>query len=389
MYNTIEECKASPKLRCVKDLFFNTKIHGGFVEYEADKDFLDSGVYLVASVGPISDIDFEKNSPVAIADKTENSGPNFYPYEFAVKVTNEDPLIVFDKVSEFCRRAELVNTYFTLENCKVPKQISIADINTLNLFATDSHNTRISAAARENACNMAKEMVRDFYKDEKFAGFTGKLVSKFKNKDQEILEFTRKYSKTCGIGMLEVDEKQLNEYLNTLERQYPNLEYVVSDKITFDSGLPEIEKGEYDPYGSLPRKLEYREIYFKKTQEEEFQNTLNYLHLIRGCDLPSMSELSDQGPVCSVKIPYNYMRAFNATCKKNGVEYTVDRGVLDKASVNTVPVVYLEKDKDMVDAITDKLCEHFAKESMVHAYEKSLYTEKVSKQQRKNRGFAL
>lgn len=382
MYNTIDECKADPKLRYIKELLQNTKIHGGFVEYESDKGFVDSGIYLVASLSPISEMNLGTKNPADIQRKIEGDPSTFYPYEFAVKVTDEDPLVVFDKISEFCRKAEMINVYFGLENVSVPKEMDSADVEILRVGVVNTRNDKISGDMREAARNNLKQSIKTYDRRVKKKGFSEKLASKFKNSEQQIAEFVREHKQ---ISFETIYESQVEAFVDFLNRVDPNLEYVLSDKISVDVGLEKAPEGEYDPYGYAIRNYDYREIFFKRADEHIFQDAFNYIAFSqrngKGHDVQP-AVLAQQGAVCSVQIPFNYMGLVDRCLHKWNVPYAIDRGYLNKTEFGekTVPILYLEKDKNIIEGMTNDICGKYAKVSYVHAYDKSCYNDKMKEQ---------
>lgn len=387
MYNTIEECKNDEKLRYVNELFHNTQIHGGFVEYENDKGFVDSGIYLVASIKPISQMNWETKNPADIQRKIEGDPSTFYPYEFAIKVTDEDPLLVFDKVSEFCRKAEMLKVYFGLENVEVPREMASSDVKSMRIEVADSRNSQISGDMRECVRENLKKSIKSYNREVKKQNFAEKVSSKFKSKEQQIAEFIREHKQ---VNFETINEKQVDAFVDFLKQRDPELEYVLSDKISVKTGLEEIEEGEYDPYGYAERDHEYREVYFKRADEQLFQDAFNYIQFSKshgkGHDIP-LTVLAQQGAVCSVKIPDNYMWLVDQCLEKWNVPYAIDYGYLNKSESDgkSVPILYLERDKEIISCMTRDLCDRYARESYVHAYDKSCYNDKMKEQNNKKR----
>lgn len=389
MYNTIEECKSDPMLKNINTLLKNTNIHGGFVEYEKDKGFIDSGIYFVATAGSFSEMHIESKNPADIQRKIEGDPSSFYPYEFAVKITDEDPLLVFDKISEFCRKAEMLTVYFGLEGVKVPEEIPTADVNGLRITVADSRNSKISGAMRESVREDLKKSIKSYTKDQKKNGFTEKISSRFKSREQQIADFIRENKQ---VNYETINEKQVDDLVEFLKQRDPGLEYVLSEKIDVNTGIEEVEEGRYDPYGHTTKNHSYREIYFKRADEGIFQDALNHIRYSqkygKGHSI-GLAALSQQGPICSVKIPANYMNIVDQCLSKWNVPYAIDYGYLTKSDQRSIPILYLAKDKQMIDGLSRDLCERFAKESFVHSHDKTMYNEQQKQTTKKSRGWDL
>lgn len=388
MYNTIEECRADPMLKHINTLLQNTNIHGGFVEYEKDKGFVDSGIYFVATAGSFTEMHIESKNPADIQRKIEGDPSSFHPYEFAIKITDSDPLLVFDKIADFCHKAEMLNVYFGLENVPVPEEMSTDDVNGLRLTVMNSRNLKISGAMRECIREDMKKHIKAYSKEQKRSGIAEKISSKFKSKDQQIVDFVREHKQ---VNYETINEQQVNDFVEFLKKRDPNLEYVLSDKIDVETGLEEAQEGRYDPYGFATKNHSYREVYFKRADEYIFQDAFNHVRYSQkytnGHSI-SLAALSQQGPICSVKIPKNYMKIVDQCLGKWNVPYAIDYGYLTKSDVGSIPVLYLAKDKNIIAGLSKDLCERFAKEGFVHTVDKMNYNEKRKAQEtNKHRGW--
>ena len=387
MYNTIEEIKADPMLRNIDRLLFNTDLHGGFIEYEKDKGFVDSGIYFVASVNPLSELNLENKNPAHIQRNIEGNPSTFYPCEFAIKITDGDPLILFDKISEYCRTAEMINVYFGLEGVKVPQEMPIEDVVNMRQAVMNTRNNKTVSYISEAVSDSLSKGIKAYAKETKKNDFAENLKSKFKSREQQIVDFVREFKQ---VNYETINEKYVDEFEDFLKRRDPNLEYVISDKITVKTGLEEVKDGEYDPYGTAARDHEYREVYFKRTDEHIFRDAFNSIRFSRangkGNDIP-LAELAQYGPVCSVKIPANYMWLVDQCLSKWNVKFAIDYGYLNKADERTVPVLYLEKDRKIIEGMTKDICQRYAGESYVHTYDKQKYYEQKKKQETKKKWF--
>ena len=385
MYNSIEEIRQDPMLKNIDKLLFNTDLHGGFVEYEKDKGFVDSGIYFVASVAPINGTDWSGKNPAQIQRKVEGNPSTFYPYEFAIKITDEDPLLTFDKISEFCRQAEMVNVYFGLENIKVPNEMPIEDVENLRLAVANSRNSKITTEMRDSVAETMRKGIRAYSRESKRNDFTDRLKSKFKSKEQQIAEFVKEYKQ---VNFETINEKDVEDFVEFLRKRDPSLEYVLSDKITVKTGLEETQKDEYDPYGYAVRDHEYREVYFKRADEHIFQDAFNSIRFSRthgkGNDIP-LTELAQYGPICTVNIPENYMWLVDQCLNKWGVQFSIDYGYLNKPDNRTVPILYLEKDKEIIKGMSADLCSRYAAESYVHTYDKQSFYEQKKRDEQKRK----
>ena len=385
MYNTIEEIRTDPMLKHIDRLLFNTDLHGCFVEYEKDKGFVDSGIYFVASVSPIAEMHLEMKNPAHMQRKIEGNPSTFYPYEFVIKVTDEDPLAVFDRISEFCRNAEMINVYFGLEGVRVPKEMPMEDVNNLRQAIANSRNIKISSAMRDSVADSLKKGIKAYDKESRKSEFVGNLKSKFKSKEQQLIEFIKEFK---HVNFETINEKYVDDFVDFLKKRDPNLEYVLSDKVSVKTGLEEAVDGEYDPYGYATRDHEYREVYFKRADEHIFQDAFNSIRFSqmhgKGNDIP-LAELAQYGAICSVKIPSNYMWLVDQCLKKWNVKFAIDYGYLSKSDNRSVPILYLEKEKGIIEGMTRDLCNRYAGESYVHAYDKECFYEQKKKNEPKKR----
>ncbi|MEE0929992.1 MAG: hypothetical protein UIM53_03250 [Acutalibacteraceae bacterium] len=385
MYNTIDECREDPMLRNLSTLLQNTNIHGGFVEYEKDKGFVDSGIYFVATAGSITDMHLDSKNPADIQRKIDGDPSTFYPYEFAIKITDADPLTAFDRIADFCHKAEMLNVYFGLEGVKVPDEMSMDDVNGLRLIVANSRNSQIAGDMRECVRAEMKKAIRAYNKEQKKIGFADKISSKFKSKEQQITDFIREHKQ---VNYETVDENQLEDFIQYLKKRDPELEYVLSDRIDVNTGIDKQEDGAYDPYGYAARNHSYREVYFKRADENIFHDALNHINYSqkygKGHSI-GLAALSKQGPVCTVDIPVNYMWLVDQCLTKWEVPYAIDDGYLNKSNTKTIPILYLAKDKNIISGMSKDLCDRYANESFVHAADKIQYNEQRQEQERKQK----
>lgn len=372
MFNTIEECKNNSKLKYVKDLFNNTKIHGGFCEYKIDENCADSGVYIVASVKSMKNMDLANLNLGKIQRKIEGDEYYFYPFEFAVKVTDEDPMVVFNKVAEFCKKAELVNIYFSLQDVKIPDRIAEEDIAFMKAFIENGRNHSVANDIQSYSNFAVRDFVRNYYKETE-------APKKYKNKQEEIFDYIRKYK---NVSMHQIKEDCMPTFIEYLAKRDINLEYVVSDPMVFDIGVPDIADDEYNPYGVLPPKTEYREIYFKSGDGDIIQSALNYINITQACQHASLDVIALAGEVSCIKIPYNFIYDFDAYCDGVKVEYTIDDGYYDKPDKDAVPVIFATKDKEIVEAILTEICSVESREHFVPMHERCLYTDKLNEEKK-------
>lgn len=383
MYNTIEECKNDEKLRYLNDLLHNTNIHGGFVEYK-NKGVVGSGVYFVASVAPVS---LEGKNLADMQRKIEGDPSSFYPYEFAIKITDENPLVVFDKISEFCRKAEMIKVYFTLENVKVPKEMSASDVENMRIAVANSRNDKISAPMREVVRKDLSKSIKSYNNDVKKDKLANRLSLKFQNKEQELVDFIRENKQ---VNFERIEESQLTNLVSFLNVIDPTLEYYVGDRISVKTGLEAPKEGEYDPYGYATKNYEYREICFKRADEQIFESAFNHIRYSKqfsnGHDT-TVANLSQQGPICTVKIPENYMPLVDSLLVKWNIPYAIDYGYMSETDSRTVPILFLEKDKDVIDNMTTDICNKYAKHSYVHAWDKTCFNDKMKEMDNKRKIF--
>lgn len=381
MLNTIEECRSDPKLKYIKELLENTGVHGGLFEYKMDSGLMDSGIYFVGTIGSIEDLNIKDRKLSDMARNIEGNPKTFYPYEFAVKITDEDPLVTFDKISEFCRNAEMLKVYCKLENVTPPKEIPIGEMYDLQRVVANSRNMKISGDMREAVQKDLKQAVREIGRDNKT--LSEKISSTFKKKEQKLADFIKEYKE---VNYEAVHEKYIDDFVDFLKRNDPNLEYIISDPITVDTGIEEVEKGHYDPYGHALKTYQYRDVYFKRADEQIFMDALNYCqysHIYgKGHDI-AVPTLAAKGPVCSVQIPKNYMWLVDHCLNKWNVPYAIDYGCMTKTNDRCIPVLYLEKDSEIIDGMTKDLCGRYARESYVHAWDKKCYVEKHQAEQAK------
>lgn len=373
MYNTIEECRKDPMLQHLSTLLQTTGVHGGFVEYEKDKGFLDSGIYFVGTIGSFSELHIDSKNPADIQRKVEGDPSMFYPYEFAVKITDADPLVTFDKIAEFCHRAELFIVHFGLEKVEIPGEIPMDEVNGLRAAVMNSNNLKISGAMRDCVRKDMNKAIHNYDKRNK-QGIGEKIGAKFKSQEQKIAEFIKENKQ---INYETIDEKQLEDFIKYLKNRDPDLEYILSDKIDVVTGLEEAEEGRYDPYGAYTEKdHSYREIYFKRADEQIFQDAFNHLKYSQrynnGHSI-GIAALAKQGPVMSAQIPKRYMKIVDSCLAKWNVPYSIDSGCISRAESTTIPILYLVKDKNIIEGMSRDLCKRFASETYVGEYDRMQY----------------
>ena len=374
VYSTIKDCKNDPILTHVRDILLNTGISGSFVEYGLNEGVADSGVYLVASLNDVRNWDFDNKSPADIQRKIEGNPYSFYPYEFAIKVTDEDPMVVVDKLAEYCKKAEMLRVYFTLENVEVPHKIKIGDYGYIKAFFDNSRDKKISHEMAAYSADRAKQYIKDLKSN-------NDKPMKFKNKDEEILYFMREYK---HVSMHTIEEEDVHDFINFLKSYYPDLEYVMSDKIVVDTGLG-VEKCGWNPYGeAVSGKMEAREFYYKAVDDAAIQAALNYTLVSKYLKPISLADVSKDGPVYCVQVPSRFISDFDQYCGSVNVKYAVDHGYYDKPDRDSIPVIVNAKNSEVVDMILNEICTSVAKEHYVPMYERELYQDKIKEKEEKN-----
>lgn len=386
MYNTIEECRTDPILRNINTLLKTTNVHGGFVEYEKDKGFIDSGIYFVGTAGSFTELHIDTKNPADIQRKVEGDPSIFYPYEFAIKITDTDPFLTFDRIADFCRKAELLIVHFGLEKIEIPKEVPIEEINGLCTAARNGRNDKISGPMREVARQEMKKAIHNYEKRNKQT-LGEKIASKLKNKEQQIADFVRENKQ---INYEKIDEKYVEDFVQYLKSRDPNLEYVLSDKVDVVTGLEEAAENRYDPFGYAERNHSYREVYFKRADEHIFQDAFNHVmysqRYSKGHNI-GIAALSQKGPICSARIPVNYMHIVDSCLTKWNVPYAIDNGCLMQADSHSIPILYLAKDKNIIEGMSRDLCTRFSKETFVHEYDRYCYNEQQKEKAKPRRGW--
>lgn len=384
------------KLYNVSDICEQYGLYGGIVDYNINEQSLGSGYYLIAGT---NDSVFHQN-PYEMAQNIQRSPSAFYPKYFSVRITNDNCIVIFNQLIEYCKKAEFICKLYKEYNISLSERISNSELvalkNAYNGQYIDSFDAKFRMDSKAELNNFFrhekqtgfKKNIRDFSRSDlcpdDSVGFR-QYINYFKHKSQEV-DIKVLLHSSDSVKKLVLEEHVYKKLKNLINDLYPDVIFSIGEKETSDNGLLEIAKHlpknhpffentipvtseEYDRivkekfdsqgfdavYKFIPSHFEWREFYYRAIDEPKIVAIFNSILLdYVNCD--TLSYIQNKGPISMIDYPINDFMNFYSLAKANDVRFHIDFfGKVSTPELDVVHVIYNNSDQYKIDSIIKRL----------------------------------
>lgn len=339
----------------------------------------DPKEYLVFSLSPIK----RNVDPVAIANRNKRNSTIFYPESFAVEMNSENPLLIWERISNYLGYAELVYDLYEEFRTPMPKSIRIDELEALSTFYSHRELPGLDAATRMNY----HKRLQAFFDNENPKSKFGKEWKEFyrsplfdsdKSPIQNFLVFLKRNEPETSLDTLldstgtlkkvYMSEHHYKEFREIIKTRFPDVKYSVSDVQVVDEGIivdPVSGKTVETPYGKTITQEEYDKIreerfateghacldgltpsYFEgrdivyKACDENIIASVSHEIAYRWAKCSDLESLQQNGELTFVDIPAGHMMNFYSGVRTAGVPIYIDYNVNSSPNFETIRVVY-------------------------------------------------
>lgn len=365
--------------------------------------------YVIGSIDPITD----DISPVNIIRRNERNKQLFYPHTFAVKITENDNVMLFaDKFLKYCKEAEFIKNIYAEYDLPVPERLRRNELSSLMRFKAASENANYNDLLRslhKDSINKffklehkrgLRKAWREFYRSEHYDSNAGTLVNL-------VRFFKRKTPKTdvdmlLGSGeavkRIVMPEHEYKELKKTIEEYYSDdIQFAVSKKYIVDHGMIDIEgMGKAVTFEEFTKirdkqfavngyrafidlnvsRWEFRDVCYKASDEPIIAEIYNNIAL-KYVECAQLHSLRDRGDICYTVVPVTDIMDFACLANDNDLKFYIDKwGDFETPSLDTVCVVYNSFDESKVIGINNIILED--KIQLSHAIPKKPLTTQIT-----------
>ncbi len=342
-------------------------------------------IYLVFSVNPIK----EDVNPIEIINRNDRNNNLFYPENFAVNLSQTNPLLAWEYITYYLGHAEFLCELYSTFNVPLPKKIRTDELSALKTFARGQANTNYDMDTRKKYAEGLREYFEqessrgklaqewnEFYRSELFdddKSFVKNLISFLNRKNPEV-ELDTLLDSNDNLKKCYATEHHYKEFKEIIKEKYPDVKYSVSEKKVVDQGVivdPETKKPaatqfgfcvteeEYDRIcearfaidgfqcleGLNPSYFEGRYIYYKASDENIVASVFNDI-CFRWAKCSSLEELKARGKIEQIDIPAGQMKNFYVGAKQHKIPFYIDNDVNRSPRLDVVHVLYNSVDHD-------------------------------------------
>lgn len=380
-------------------LFYNAdevaKEYGLYSKFVTVSNYSDKpDIYLVFSLNPIKD----DVNPVEIINRNNRNTNLFYPEGFAVNLSEENPLLAWENISNYLGHAEFLYELYSRFDVPLPKKVRVGELEDLKTFYCGQNNVNYDMDTRKKYADGLREFFKEessrgkfarewqeFYRSELFDGdksFVKNFIS-FLHRDNPETKLDVLLESSDDLKKIYVPEHRYKEFREVIKDKYPDVKYSVGEKKVVDKGVivdPKTNKSVATQFGFGVTAeeadricdarfsvdgfkcldgldvsyYEGRDIYYKASDENIIASVLNNITL-RWAKCSSLESLQEKGDIKQIDIPEGQMKNFYATMKQYGVDFYVDNDVNRKPNFDVVHVLYNAADHEKVAKIVTGL----------------------------------
>lgn len=367
MYDTYDKAMQNEALRVLVRNCKRYDMPGEFITHNPNIESNESGLYFVTGID-VNRVKRRQYNPAELVANQERNMRFFQPI-MAFKVTGCDPDVLLHDVAMYCWYAEFVAKVFPQYNMKVYKNLLQSKVESLAEFYTHTINTGYSDFIKQKfqsefriLMNKLRDsyerkgirgMWRDFsvsnkYNDKKGAIYN--IVSfMFRKRNRVSREIVNLHSD--GTLNMSMEWWRYKEFAKEIKK-YPDAIYWLCPKKRIESiGLVKQEK-------KPPRNNKYKFVMISFPRNLEKVICSAYANAIYKPDAPMTAEEIVQSgePINALVAPACSFHNYQSLLAANNVPYAIDPGYVNHPKLDHVPILYFAEDKEMVDAITRRLC---------------------------------
>lgn len=371
-------------------LFYNAndvaKEYGVYSKFVTVDNYADKpDVYLVFSVNPIP----EGVNPVEIINRNERNNNLFYPENFAVNLSQVNPLLAWEYITDYLGNAEFMCELYSNFEVPLPKKIRDDELSALKTFYCGQTNANYDMDTRKKYAEGLREYFKqetsrgklarewnEFYRSELFdndKSFVKNFIS-FLNRKKPEVKLDILLDSNDNLKKCYASEHHYKIFKEVIKEKYPDVKYSVSDKQVVDKGLivdPNSNKPvatqygltvteeEYDKIcdarfaiegfkcldGLNPSYFEGRYVYYKASDENIIASVFNDI-CFRWAKCSSLEDLKARGKLEQIDIPASQMKNFYVGAKQHGIPFYIDNDVNRKPNLSVLHVLYNAVDHD-------------------------------------------
>ncbi len=344
-------------------------------------------IYEVFGVAPIP----EDVNPVEIINRNDRNSTIFYPENYAVNISKENPLMAWEKICQYLTHAEFMCELYDEFQLPLPKKIRVDELSALVTFCCGRDNPDYDLETRKN---YAKGL-RDFFEQEKSHGkfmkswqefYRSELFDGDKSLIRNFFVFLKRHEPETSLDVLlesnfelkklYIPEHFYEKFKKVIKESYPEVKYNVSDLKVVDKGaLVDPKSGERavtqfgkcvtdEEVNRIMEKrfaaegfaclegldvfhYEGRDLFYKASDENIIASVYNTLRLNWAkCATPE--ELLNIGKVEQIDVPFSQMKKFYVCMQQLGVPFAIDNDANNNPTPETVHVLYNAVNGDLV-----------------------------------------
>lgn len=385
------------RLSNIEEVCNNYGLHAEIINFKDTDSVLETGIYVVVGVEPIN----ENINPYRIANRKKRNPNLFFPREFAIRLTTENVVNVFDEVMYFCSDAEFLSRLYAEFKTDLPECIRYSELSGLRSWCEGRYNVN----ANDKFRTICQKGLKTFFKNEK-SPFGQKRRSFFRTERfviesswlQRQVDYVKRKSNIVRlevllhssneIGVKKISAHELKPLLKRLESLCPEILISISKKDVVDNGLiglskklpeghpylqrkpvteEEFDKVIHDRFASegfectndiQPAHWEFYDIYYKKVDEPQIIAAYNDIYFAFANHDP-LQTIKARGEVNIVTIPINDFHSFVALAKSKKLQFYIDNyGRISVPSFKDIHVAYSKWDEKIVGEIVDEMVEY-------------------------------
>lgn len=345
--------------------------------------------YLVFSLDPIKD-NFD---PVEVINRNKRNHNLFYPRDFAVEVGSENPLLMWDRISNYLAYAEFMYDVYSQFNVTLPEAIRTDELKALANFYSKYQDPAFDEETRmgyleglQDFFSNEKEKTKSGFKQEWHKFYRSELFDGKKSFLHNFLTFMKRHEPETSLNTLIESNGELKKvymaehhykrFREIIKERYPAVKYSVGEKEVVDEGMlsdPQSGLRVETPYGITVTDEEYdrimeerfdaeghacldglnvslsegRDVIYKASDENIIASVSHEASLTwaKCCDVKTLEGF---GSLASVEIPMGQVTNFYVGMKDHNVPFCFDYGVNSSPNFKTLRVLYNVQNENVV-----------------------------------------
>lgn len=364
-------------------------LYSKYVNYKPDTLDRRAGAYAVVSIFPIPD----NVDPIKIIERNERHGELFYPKDFAIKLHGKNMIAILNELTDYCRNAEFVATIFSEYRKEIPEKMRRDELYPLIDFNEGAYNPdypeRLQRLYKTKLMEYFQDATptkgfdkkwKEFYRSEKYNENESyfKNLMTFRNRGVQNVSLEVLFKGTAAVKKVTIPEHDYQRLIKYLKECYPDVMFHADEKWVIDHGMMKDADG---PFGKTithkeycdilerdfaekqfdaikhvkPSYFEYREIYYKESDEAIIASAYNSIRL-RYAKPDPIEKLKQNGEINVVSIPDENFMNFVSLAKANQIPFSLDnRGRYSTPSFELVSVVYNTYNEQKIKSILNRI----------------------------------